>query len=273
MADFDKTLDAGNPGDVVLTRLNADGAADLAPLEMVVNGPGEANRLFVFTGLALVDIKFSEDDDIVRRGEVRVRLRYPLPDSIRFISSATTAALSSIFNADDDDEETTFAVDGVATEPQPTDPGNPQSAKELVLTAKLAVQGGDSGISSMAYQANVLVHDARPDVDHVLVRESGSNADFTPGANVTVGHQWDIEVVLTGPNPGPDPFPYTVSSSDPLQVPINVLDSIQQVPASLQQAGKTMIDPVGNAAGAVVTITVTGRDNVRTARITLFVIR
>jgi hypothetical protein len=273
MADFDKTLDAGDPDEVVLTRLNADGAADVAPLEIVVNGPGDANRLLVFTGIALVDVKFSEDDDIVRRGEVRVRLRYPLPDNVRFISSATTAALSSIFNADSDDEETTFAVDGVATEPQPTDPDNPQSAKELVLTAKLAVQGGDSGISSMAYQANVLVHDARPDVDQVLVRESGLNLGFQSAANVTVGHQWDIEVVLTGPNPGPDPFPYTVSSSDPLQVPVNILDSIQQVPPSFQQASKTMIDPVGNSPGVSATITVTGRTNVRTARITLFVTR
>lgn len=272
MADFDKTLDASNPNDVVLTRLDANGQFDVSPLAVVVNGPGDANRLLVFTGIALVDIKFAEGDEIVRRGQVRVRLNFPLPGTITFISSASTASLSSIFNAADD-VETTYAVDSVSTAPQPSDPNNPQSQKELVLTAQLAVQGGDSGISSMAYQANVLIHDDTPDVDHVLVRESGINAAFQPSAFVTIGKQWDIEVVLTGPNNGPGPIPYTVSSSDPVQVPIDILDSIQQVPSGFQQAAKTMIDPAGTTPGAAVTISVKGRNNTRTATITLFVVR
>src|SRR5258707_14338913 len=109
MADFDNILDAGNPDQVVLTQVRADGSIDVAPLEVSVSGPGDANRLLVFTGIALVDVKFAEDDEILRRGEVRVRLNYPLTNSVKFISSATAASLSSIFNADD--EDVTFAVD------------------------------------------------------------------------------------------------------------------------------------------------------------------
>lgn len=214
-----------------------------------------------------MDVKFSEDDEILRRGEVRVRLRYPLHESVKFISSATTAALAGIFNADD--EATTFGIEKVSTEPRPTDESNLQSPKELVLTAALAVQGGDTGISSMAYQANVLLQDSRPDVDRVGVKASGPGASvFTSSASVAPGKQWDIDVVLTGPNPGPAPFPYTVSTSNPVSVPIDVLDSIQQVPPSSQEAGKTMIAPVGKPPASA-TIIVRGRQNVRIATINI----
>jgi hypothetical protein len=50
-----------------------------------------------------------------------------------------------------------------------------------------------------------------------------------------------------------------MSTSNPQIVPINILDSIQQIPAGAQQAGKTMIDPVGMLGNVVTTITVQGR--------------
>jgi hypothetical protein len=271
MADFDKTLDAADPNQVVPTRIEADGSADSSPLEIFLDGPGDANRLLVFTGIALVDVQFAEDDEILRRGRIRVRLNFPLSDAVKFISSATTASLSSIFSADDSDEATTFALDRVSTEPQPSDPNNPQSPLELVLTGDMAVQGANAGVSSIAYQANVLLQDSRPDIDHVLVRPAGQG-QFGPEAIVEVGHPWDIEVFLTGPNPGPGPFPYTVSTSDPNIAPIAVLDSIQQVPPAATAAGKTMIDSVGAVPGSAV-ITVKGRTNVRTAKIDVIVVR
>jgi hypothetical protein len=89
-----------------------------------------------------------------------------------------------------------------------------------------------------------------------------------PKALVDMGAKWDIEVFLTGPNLGPQPFPYAVSTSDQANVPINILDSIQQVPAPAQQAGKTMIDSV-SVVPTTATISVHGRRNVRTATITI----
>jgi hypothetical protein len=265
MADFDKTLNSASPGEVVPTGRTADGSPTSAPLEIPVVGPDNANFLLVFTGIALVNVQFSEDDELIRRGEVRVRLNFPLPANVTFISSATTAALSSIFNGDDD-EDTTFAVDEVRTQPEPVDPSNPAAGLELVLTAKLAIQGGDTGISSVSYQANVLVRNDQPDIDQVLVRPS-ARGGFSSSAGVETGSRWDIEVLLTGPNPGPGAFPYTVETSNAADVPIDVLDSIQQVPAGNLGAAKPMIAPVGLTPGRNATITVTGRRNKRTATI------
>lgn len=116
-----------------------------------------AERLLVFTGTAVINIGFSEDDEIVRRGVVKLNLDFEVPSLLRFVNSATTAGLGTVSNSNGADEDTLWAVDCVSTEPE-TDPVDP--AKQiLVLTAGVAVQGGDTALLRMAYQANVLVLD------------------------------------------------------------------------------------------------------------------
>jgi hypothetical protein len=216
MSDFDITLDASDKNVVTPTGVAADGSPSSAPLEIGINGPGDANRLLIFTGIALPKADFAEDDEILRRGSVRVRLNYPLAASVKFISSSTTACLANIFNLDD--EDTTFAVESSSTEPQAIDAGNPQSGTELVLTANLAVQGGDTGISGMAYQANVLVQDLTPEFESILVRSQGVTTAFSDSIQVQPSEAWDYQISFTGPV-------FTVafvelSSSDPFSIPI-----------------------------------------------------
>src|SRR5215471_6318662 len=99
-------------------------------IEVSVDGPDNANRLLIFTGTAIVNVISDNDDDDIRRGAVRIKLDYPLPKAVRFVQSATTATLASIFNRDDDDQ--LYAVDCVSTDPDDIDPNNPQLGKELV---------------------------------------------------------------------------------------------------------------------------------------------
>lgn len=215
MNDFDRILDASDPNVVAPTGVKADGSLTSAPLEVGINGPGDANRLLIFTGIALTKVDFAEDDEILRRGSVRVRLNYPLPESVKFISSSTTACLANIFNLDD--EDTTFAVESSSTEPQAIDPDNTQSGTELVLTANLAVQGGNTGISGMAYQANVLVQDLTPEFESILVGPRGIGS-FSPHTVVVAEEAWDYQITFTGPLFA-GAF-VEVSSSDPFNVPI-----------------------------------------------------
>jgi hypothetical protein len=126
--------------------------------------------------------------------------------------------------------------------------------------------GEESVLSRIAYQANVLLLDTGIEVLRVVVRQSGVG-QFVQNALDDIGAKWDIEVVLTAPNLGPQTVEYTVSSSDQENVPIDTgFDPAGPAPA--QQAGKTMIDPVGVVPTAA-TMTVHGRRNVRAATITI----
>jgi hypothetical protein len=186
-------------------------------IEVAVDGPGDANRLVIFTGTALVNVVSDNDDADIRRGIARVRLDYPLFKTVHFIQSATNASLASIYNKDDDDQ--LYAVDCVETDPVDIDPAQPQLGQELILKAALAIQGGegDTGVSRMAYQANVLLQVVEPELDSLLVAEdtgavgnageaAGEAAGgaipapvYQPSVTLDVGNQWLGRVTLTGP--------------------------------------------------------------------------
>lgn len=255
--DFQINLDASKSSDV-------DNATHL---DVFIDGPN-ANRLLIFTGIAIVNRESDNDDDLVRRGVVRVRLNFPLSQVVTFVDSATNAGLAAIFNRDDDD--TTYAVDCVSTEAQNTDPNNPQQ-KELVLTAAIAIQGGenDAGLSRMAYQANVLIMDTEPDLDSLLVREGGSGAQFAHEALVSNGKTWEYLFTLTAPAPGGpnDKFTVTLQTSDPQIAPIDLLHVINELSGGQISAGSGVTTPVNNPnlAAKDVTITATGKRVSKTA--------
>jgi hypothetical protein len=168
-------------------------------IEVAVDGPGDANRLVIFTGTALVNVVSDNDDDDIKRGVARVRLDYPLTKTVHFIQSATNASLASIFNKDDDDQ--LYAVDCVQTDPEDIDPAQPQLGQELVVKAALAIEGGDgdTGIARMAYQANVLLQVVEPELDSILVAADDPAPVYQPSALLDVGNQWLGRVTLTGP--------------------------------------------------------------------------
>lgn len=227
MPDFEKTLDAADPNQVTPTSVKQDGETlTTGPLEVEVKGPDDANRLLIFTGIAITRADFEEDDEILRRGLIRIKLNYPLPGTVKFISSSTTAALGNIFN--NTGEAFTFAVVDAATEPQLIDPLNPKSGHELVLTSNVAVQGHATGISAMSYQANVLVRDTNPELESILVRNVVSDAPsgglpFSPSTTVNVGDAWEYQITLTGPV-ARDTELILVSSSNPSPVPVGALE-------------------------------------------------
>jgi hypothetical protein len=141
--DFDRLLDARDSSQV-------EHGND--PLEVAVQGPGGASRLFVFTGAARVQIGFGGDNDAIRRGVMRVRLDFPLSSAVRFIDAATVAGLTSTGNLQ---ITTASGVDCVSTAPD-KDPFDPDQ-HVLIITAALAVQGGNVSMQRVAYQANVLI--------------------------------------------------------------------------------------------------------------------
>ena len=255
--DFEINLDAAKPSDV-------DNATHI---EASIDGPN-ANLLIIFTGIAIVNRESDNDDDLVRRGIVRVKLDFPLSPSVQFVDSATNAGLAAIFNRDDDD--TTYAVDCVSTQAENTDPGNPQQ-RELVLTAAIALQGGenDAGISRMAYQANVLVLDIEPDLESILVREAGSGIQFAKEALVGTGRTWEYLLTLTGPAPGGpnDKFTVTLQTSDPQTAPIDILHVINELSGGQVSAGSGVTSPTFNPGPLAkdVTITATGKRASKTA--------
>jgi hypothetical protein len=264
MSDFDKTLDASDPNDVTRTSVKPDGTLTADPLEVAVNGPGDANRLLIFSGIAVAKIDFAEDDEILRQGPVHVKLNYRLPKSVKFISSSTTASLGSIFNTTG--EAFTFAVVDAATEPQLVDPVNPQSELELVLTSNLAVQGHATGVSSMAYQANVLVRDTNPDLESILVTTHGpGSAGFSPHTAVLGGQAWDFQINFTGPIVN-DFEAVVVSSSNPSRIPMGsgpgLADFVLvELSKPLQSASFAAAPTIpGPAAQATITASFTRRD-------------
>jgi hypothetical protein len=232
-----------------------------------INGP-VANTLVIFTGIAILNRESDNDDNLVRRGTLRVKLNFPLSSSLQFVSAASNAGLASIFNRDDDD--TTYAIDCVSTQPENTDPQNPQQS-ELVLSAAVAIQGGqnDAGINRMAYQANVLLLDTEPDLESILVRAAGSGLPFTSLATIPDGDTWEYLLTLTGPAPGGpnDKFTITLQTSDHQHAPIDIGHLINEISGGQVSAGSGVISPVSdpNLFPIDVTITATGRMVSKTA--------
>jgi len=132
------TLDADNP----------DQVANASTMEIVVDGPGDINRLFIFTGTALVNFERDESEDPGTQViEIQIILEKNLPSKKDFRGSATFASHGEIENDGSytDDygmavlDSTTIAKDDGA----------------LRLVAHLEVRH-DAKIGRMAYQANVV---------------------------------------------------------------------------------------------------------------------
>jgi hypothetical protein len=136
-----------------------------------------ANRLLIFTGTAL-NTSFATSDANLKRGILRIRLRFALGKSAFFRAAAAFSALSGLHGESDDD--VTFDVNAATVVTDPTDCGSlpqpvpPLPAGELYLILDAACQGGGARLSYVSYQANVLIQDLEPDLDSILVRPSGS---------------------------------------------------------------------------------------------------
>ena len=260
--DFFSDLNATNTGQVTESRVLDIGVENGVQTIPSPTTNETANRLMIFTGTAICEVPADGDGEL-SRGVVRVRLNFPLSQTLRFIGSATVAALASVHGSDDADA--VFAVDAAKTISDPTDgatlPGNGLPANELYVIMDAATQGPDTILSRIAYQANVLVKDLEPDLDSLLVKPDGFGV-FGPEASIHTGDKWDFQVTLTGPVIDPT-FLILLTSSDP---------AIAPVPAATQlTTGQTNGSFLGGIAttpqDTVVVITAIGKRVTRTAKL------
>jgi len=234
--EFLVDLDAADPSQVATVRAVNLGVSDGLQAFPASAQLKSANRLLLFTGTAICS-QGAHDDDNLHRGVVRIRLNFPVAGSTSFKGSATIAALASV-HGEGFQEDLTFAAENAITLTDPTDGStvdNPKGlpAGELYVLIDAAVQGDGSVLNRIAYQANVLILDAAPDLVSILVRPSGTQV-WGPTATFTQsGAAWDYQLNLSGPVP-PDkaPFQVNVQSSDQLNVPLSLVVNVDALESS-----------------------------------------
>jgi hypothetical protein len=265
-------FDVNAPGQVDFPRTLNIGIKDGLQVFPADDNTKGANRLLIFTGTTVNNILVGHDDNLYQ-GVFRVRLGFPLSNSVILKASATVAALASL-HGEGAQEDTTFSADAAVTVEDPTDggtvnqptpPSPPLPSNELYVIIDAAIQGDGSRLPRISYQANVLVQDTEPDLDSILVR--GTGGVFGPVAfNLARGFTWEYQLTLTGAVlQGDPPFNIPVRSDDKLNVPVN--------PAPAISSGGTTTGPVpGGKIGPAtpdetLTITATGRHVTKTARL------
>jgi len=145
-------LDADNPDDVTSgVRPTSDSQQPVATfIEAVVDGPNDANRLFIFTGSALVRLEMPDNRQVpgdTEKNSYRIILAKNLASGKDFRGSSTFASLSTIEN--DDGEDFAHAVLSAST--------TVQSDGSLRMEARLGVEN-DSALLRLSYQVSVLAH-------------------------------------------------------------------------------------------------------------------
>lgn len=136
-----------------------------------VTGPGIANRLLIYTGIAVVEGHVSQDHNMVRP-EVDIYLAgNSIADPSRgdnfagvpflMVEAVASVSLAAIgFQDNDHNESVTFAVD----EAEVIDEVIDQQTRFVKIRAKLAAQGDSASILRLSYHANVLALAAPEDV-------------------------------------------------------------------------------------------------------------
>lgn len=119
-------------------------------IEATVVGPRDANRLFIFSGSAIVNFEMPDEDTETPGASASEVVEIVLAKNLHpadFRGSSTFAAPSTCSNLDEDDF--LYAVLGVKTIVKPDG--------ALRLVAVLQV-GDDAKLVRFSYQANVLAH-------------------------------------------------------------------------------------------------------------------
>ena len=138
-------LDPNNPDQVKEGRM----------LKLGIKGPGDANRLLIFTGTAVTNFSGPREGgvDAVSTGVLTVRLLDAANSPKQFIRSATFASVAAESSGAGDggpNDEWFFDVTEVATVKD--------FDGSLALKATVGT-GIDSILLRVAYQANVLIHE------------------------------------------------------------------------------------------------------------------
>jgi hypothetical protein len=124
--------------------VNLDGIESAQEMEVVVNGPGDANRLFIYTGIAVFTFKGTGSN--WRKDTLTFQVGRTFTTT-QFKKAVATAALASISNADHA-VNAGWAVDKVTA--------RRASSGKVELVMDLAIRDVDGYIHRVGYEVNVL---------------------------------------------------------------------------------------------------------------------
>lgn len=123
-------------------------------MEVFVNGPGAANRLYIFTGTAVFNWHRTDDDSWARE-PMYISMRSipgrPLIAPEQWIDAVAAASLASIYSRETiRNDAFGFAVDSAYPAPPSAFP------EEYGINTQLAIQGNNTRFYRVSFQLNVL---------------------------------------------------------------------------------------------------------------------
>lgn len=176
------------------TEIATDKLVEPAMIEAIIRGPNKANRLFIFTGIAIVDLS-GDDDNVLGRTSRFINLSkaHSRPFAPVETAIAPVAYLASL-HGNEDAEQFLWAVDRVTAM---------VDGQELKLFTDLAIQGKDTIFLRLAYQVNVTT--SAVTVKDLILDASPTTAGQAVALIVELSEpalQGGQEVLLTTDKPG-----------------------------------------------------------------------
>lgn len=123
-------------------------------LEVVVSGPGAANRMYIVSGIGSVGLGAGANaGSSANRQETFTVLVGPTLTSVQFVEALATAAPASfqLYMGDPPQAQATWRVTNVDA-----DFDDESGQTELSIEASVDVYGTSASISSLAFQATIL---------------------------------------------------------------------------------------------------------------------
>ena len=138
-----------NPGEAIVELAADDGEVDSARvLEIPINGPREANRLVIITGIAVPSL--DTDDRLYTRETIHIEFRietgYKIAEQDSFLDGSAYVCLSSIQR--DGDTEYRIAVEAAKVD---------LATSKVVRLIAFGAVGGDTALNKIGFQLNLLI--------------------------------------------------------------------------------------------------------------------
>ena len=206
---------------------DANAIKNASRIQCTIDDPQGISELLIFTGVAILDFRPPEEENLAR-GTLTILFNFDMVDPSNLIAGAASASLASVFQ-NVEGNTFTYAIDCVDIRVafvgrniggQIIDVPVPS----LVATLVVAGGGGNTGLSRVAYQANVQVR--QPLLMLLGPAVSIGPPRFSQVFSTTSGDEWVYQVHLPAPA-GPGGVNVQVRSSNPtyaqvVQSPITV---------------------------------------------------
>jgi len=125
--------------------VNLEGIENPQEMEVVVGGPNDANRLFIYTGTAIFSLKGTGEDWLHDSISFEVGRAFTSTQFVKAVAAASLASISNLGHA----VNAGWAVDRVETD-------RSSSSGKTKLTISLAVRDSDGYLHRLGYEVDVL---------------------------------------------------------------------------------------------------------------------